>query len=300
MGMTGSVANVCEDNTSAMETNTVESNSACVNIVIGDFTNIKVSFLHETIVAIRQLAQAFKRHKLFVDKIKWVDELDIPGLQSQFENQFATYILITMRYNYDLTITPEMVLMTSNDLAKNVIGYACELLPDNASIRNMLDSYPLKLAAEVCNVPLFYSQLLGEAVKCFIKLRKSCNKFLPSELHNVIEGFVPLVDADNALLTKVELEALYSYLESRKRIYVHIWLNSLFQLSKELHLLTKTHLEVCDIIQLCESSWLFLLLLTAQHNEQDDSSCDDSLFFNYDVEYNPLPDDILLNTSIGD
>lgn len=265
MGITTSVTEA-EESTPMTDAHTVS-----INVVLGEFNTVKITFPQETLSVIIQLTRRFERHKIFVDKISWIDELAIPGLE-KFERKFATYILVTMRYNSDLTITPEIALLTANDLVKNVIGYACEVLPGDTSIRHMLDAYPLTLTADICNVSSFYSQLLGEAVKYLIKLRKTRPKFLPPELYNVIEGFMPLVGGEKALLTKTELDALYTYLGIRKSIYVHVWVNCLFELSKQIPLLTKEVLTLSDIIALCESSWLFLLLLSAESANSYSSS----------------------------
>lgn len=229
-----------------------------------------VSFSSEAIQSIRRISLVLECHPIFCDKIGKFEPYLISGLDSLFEQKFATCIVngLQLQSLTNYIVTSETVICHCNGLFSAVFRWALDTLPPRDDIKYLLNNYPITLLEQICKIPCNYVHLIGESVKRFITLRKMYPNLLPHELYNVIEGNVPLTGSSNSPLTTVELNAIYRYLETKKSIYVHILLNIGIELSRHIRYLTKYRLEEDDIVDMGKSAWLFLFFSGAVISDQ--------------------------------
>jgi hypothetical protein len=233
-------------------------------------TKLTISFTPEAVEMVKTLAIALENHVAFQEYLFRVDPLQISEFDRVFEKRLAMLVVTNVR-KQDLTfrtylITKSQVETEVEIFFRLVIQISCDTFPSEEDPRHLFDGYPLHLLATTCSVDYPYAHMIGESVKHLIMMRKSYSHFLPAILYNVLEGNVPLTGHHNSPLMPNELEAIYRYLGSRKSMYVHILLNSLYEVSQQKEIVTKFPMSADDIILLCKSAWVFLLLFGAGQN----------------------------------
>lgn len=259
-------------------------------------------FQPEAIALIRRLASAFDIHPAFCDAIEKFRSAELPIFERDLEQRLAGFLLDETKETH--TITEEHVMACCNALCKIIITWAYTMFPPESDPEAVKNSYPLMLVANMCKISHFYSRILGECVKHIIALRTTYPDFLPRELYNVIEGLTPLTGSPNSPLTCMELTALHNYLGSRKSIYVHIFLNSAFELEQQIKILQQDRLTEFEMITLCKSSWFFLFLLGAVQNSTrkdepittslEETSLSEPAVTTLNPDYIPTSDPILI------
>ena len=230
-----------------------------------DDQSIKVSilFIPNAISLLKRLAEVLEIHSMFRDAIQNKELFITKELDRFFEQRLATYIKDKIR---TYIITEDDVINGINILIKDVFHKSYDTFPSEKGHDNMLNSYPITLLSKVCNVRRTDAHIIGESVRGFVGIRRDHKKWLPPELINIIQGYIPLTGHSNSPLTVDELEALHRYLGSKKNIYVHMLLNSLFEISQDIKVLNQDRLTENNILTICKSSWVYLVLLAASQS----------------------------------
>ena len=261
---------------------------------------MSISFYLSAIPVLKRIAAALEPHASFRQVVEYMRQLDICELDRIFEKKLAMYISINIKDRFlnesgdrePITlalpaarlptsglylISEEDIMVEINGLITMVLDKAYSTFSIQDGIQDLLDGYPLNLIMNLCKTTRTYACIMGESVKRFITLRQTDKTFIPKELFNVIEGMVPLTGHPNSPLTQEELSALYKYLGSRKSIYVNILLNCLYEWARDDYTLLLQHnfvqrsqLTEEEIIMICNSSWLFLILFVSDNITSDD------------------------------
>jgi hypothetical protein len=225
---------------------------------------LTISYTKEALECLRRLSSALEKHEVARDILENIDQSYVPGLDRIFEQKLAMYVKMRVRSNkeWDIYIvTYDDVIDEVNNLIRSMFCTTARTNVNDRNIYHMLIAYPMQILSTVCVSDFSHSYVMGESVKKLIEIRKTNTKWLPVEVQLCAQGNTNLVGADNSPLTEMELEALYRYLGSRKQIYVHILLNSLFELSRDKSMLDGIYLTEDQIIKICGSSWFYLFLL---------------------------------------
>lgn len=232
---------------------------------------VYVSITPDAISIINRFAEVIKGECLFKEVIEYSDPLEVSGLYGIFEQRFAMYIVSSIMkgksYIRSYMAYPSDIIRGINKLFSEVLNIGYSTFVEE----NLLDGYPITLLSEISGVSRFHVNIIGEAVRRFVEIRKSQPKWLPREIHNLLMGTVPLVGDRRSPLTKRELEAIYRYLGVRRTIYVHILLNTLFELKQHEKILNGLMRED-ELYDVCRSGWLYLLQFASVQNVCDDLS----------------------------
>jgi hypothetical protein len=182
------------------------------------------------------------------------------------------FLTNTFGDNDDFQIDTSNVLREVVSLIKLAITTAYTTLPEEGI--SYTNGCPVYILSRVCNTSLETAHIIGECVKQFVNIRKVYTKLMPNELMLTTIGNCDLVNDSQSPLTRLELETLYQYLGSRRKIYVHMLLNCLFELSKQKYLVCLDYYHMKNdivlprimseenIITICKSSWLYMYLYT--------------------------------------
>ena len=230
-----------------------------------------IGFFSDAIELLRELTPSLEHHQAIRELTKECVELDMPVLETCFQKQMATYIADRSKifYPQDLpvyVITYESVIREINGLIRDIFFRANLTVPAEDTISNMLVGYPLQILTKVCNTNFTNAHIMGESVRRFIKIRYDFPNWLPSKMHKFVDNTIPLVNHAKSPLTDIELNALYRYLNSKKNIYIEILLGCLYELSRQQSIIDKELMNKEEIIEVCESSWLYLYLFAAMYN----------------------------------
>lgn len=156
------------------------------------------------------------------------------------------------------TVT-DIDVISAIDFIITKIFYEAFCYTNQSNITTMLDSYPLTLLCEICNVQFEHGLILGHNMKAFISSRNLIPNWLPKPFENLLGNTIPLTGHSKSPLTNCELEALFRYLGIRKRIYVELLLGCLFELGQYFNKMHLVSLSESDIINVCNSGWFYLL-----------------------------------------
>lgn len=223
-------------------------------------------FTQDAIDILKQLAENLEIHAAIVEHIEHLEPSENEQLDRIFEQKLATYISITIT----TIVTYDNVVTRVNKLLHDIINEGISQFVSDSGIPHMLNGYPIGILAAVCNTHKKNVHIMGESVKHFINFRKSFPTWLPCNLELATIGGTPLIGDINSPLDKLELEAIYDYLGSRKNIYVHILLNCLFELAGQdeySYTMLSTPVIAANIITVCKSSWLYLFLFAVGQNK---------------------------------
>lgn len=230
-----------------------------------------VGFFRDSIELLKSLTPSLEIHQAIQEMIKQYAELEMTVLETSFQKQMATYIVDRSKifYPQDLpiyVITYDSVIREINGLIRDIFFRANLTFPSEDTISNMLVGYPLQILTNVCGTNFTNAHIMGEAVKRFIKVRYDFPHWLPLKLHKFVDNTIPLIGNSKSPLTEIELNALYRYLNTKKNIYVEILLGCLYELSRQQSVIDKEFMNKEEIIEICESSWLYLYLFAAMYN----------------------------------
>jgi len=233
--------------------------------IIDKFT---VEFTYEALVIIREMAEAFESHCAFKGYLDKSKPLVIPELERVYEQKLGMYIIekILPEGGKELIVTETDVIYCVKILYNKILEWGYNNFKSEDTIEGLVDRYPISLVSNITKVPSIFAHMIGESVKRLVEVRNEHPDYLPKQLHNVMSGYTPLTEGENALLTKTELEAMYRYLGTKKSLYVHIVVNCLYQVSQELKYIFSPNLDIKDILIQCRSPWLFILLFGASQN----------------------------------
>lgn len=226
---------------------------------------ITIIFTQSAIDLLKRLCVYLTEHPIFHTIVEDFQLLMAVDLENVFDQKFGTYVSIqahNKRTNYmgDLILYDSNIIAETNRIINYGIYSAVKELPPENTIAHMLDGYPITLLSTICGVDRYYVHNLGESMKSFIKVQQKHKRCIPRQLYSVIDSMVPLIGHEKSPMTQDELDTVYKYLNCKKTIYVHILLNSLFELAHQVKYLNKSDITEEMINTICESSWLYLLI----------------------------------------
>ena len=237
----------------------------------------EIFFSLEAVDYIKRLSEILETHAVFREIMNNYEQINMIEFDRVFERQLAMYINVNMGNKvYDeRLLVGSYYIINENDVTNIVSILVHEVINDGFgfmlnedSIQNMIDGYPIKLLSQICNSNMMYANLLGNSMRQFIMLRRTYHNFMPKELQTSTISKYPLINDINSPINNGELEALYRYLGSRRRSYVVMLLNCLFELSDHNKYLRKDFFSIEDISIICQSGWLTLYLLAVDMNRQ--------------------------------
>ncbi|CAH6420702.1 Hypothetical protein HVR_LOCUS1259 [uncultured virus] len=237
-----------------------------------------VVFRMDAVVLIKELGYYLEVHSAFRDKIENLTPIDLPEFDRIFEKRLAMYISLNIRNrsrdSYMLmldgcyTIMIQDVINEMSVLIHDIINRSYGTFPNEASISYMLSGYPTKLLSQICDTNMLNAYLMGESMRQFIIMRRTYPRFMPPELRMSTISNYPLVGDAKSPVNDVELEALYRYLGSRKRLYVVMLLNCLHELKEHGKYLKTPALKIEEMILICKSGWFTLFLSAVNMNSE--------------------------------
>lgn len=201
-------------------------------------------------------------------QLKNYEPLDTPEFNTRREKRLAqlVYLNIMRRYSNGIHyIAADVdVVEACNTLLAELIDRAF-FLSSLDQMQSMIEAYPINLLCEICHVSFEQVSLLGEGMKHFIKFRTFAHTRLPRAFQDVLYTNVPVIGDAKSPLTQIELQALFRYLGTHKRIYVEILLGCLFELGRHEKEMNFEALEEADIIRVYRSAWFYLLCFSIPH-----------------------------------
>ncbi len=185
-------------------------------------------------------------------------------LETPFEKCLA-FLVFEDVYDVDY----DSVVFRMNDfLSKNLLEVIySNFSSEEENISELLTEYPVSLLSVVTGCPKEYCREIGDALRELIRIRDRHKSTLPLQLIDSTVGNSPLV-GEGGLLSISERDALYRFLDSRKQMYVHILLNSCFQLSEHYYYVTKINLNEKELAMIWNSPWLYLLMFNNFQREK--------------------------------
>jgi len=215
-----------------------------------------IVFFTDGLTCFRKVVKCIKSNRFLSQLVETVSVIETdmnPYLTDLFDQKLATIL-----FKNKMLISHYDVITEVNAFVKKMLLAAIKEFPSENSTQSIVESYPVFLASEVCGTSRAYSHIIGECVKKLILFRKTYTNWLPEELYPVIESNITLTGQEKSPLSKNELEALYAYLKCKKSIYVHIYLNSLYEIGRDCDLLGKI-MDEEELYTFCNSSWLYLI-----------------------------------------
>lgn len=257
---------------------------------LSNSTEFKISFTLDSVSLFKRLAEVLETHIAFRETVEDTAPLPIPNLERLFEQKLAMYIvskILTSQSYVGLYIAyPDDIIRGINTLFVNVLNRGYSTFMDE----HLLDGYPVTLLTELSGASRFHTHIIGESMRRFVEIRKTHPDWLPDEFHNVVTGIFPLTGHINSPLTQRELEALYRYLGAKKTIYVHILLNTLFELKEHEKRLNNRLLNEEQLCAVCKSSWLYLFLFASVQNAHINRLNSTNSGYESDLDYDSMLD----------
>jgi len=182
--------------------------------------------------------------------VESVQQGDYLGLDLEFEQKLARVTFEKLDKNF---LEKEDVISCLFALLKEYLTMIFLEIESERAIE-----YPLTSLFDGYYINQDQADTVARCVKTFSGIRVH-GDVIPTELFSVIENPIPLVGTDKSPLEKQELCALQRYLGSKRNIYVHILLGSLYEMNRHGELFNKNINTEQDIMTICNSTWLFLL-----------------------------------------
>jgi hypothetical protein len=231
-----------------------------------------VLFSQAAIDCVRRMSVLFENNDELKKLLSYYEPLNDPDFFTKNEQRLArmAFDIANRRHNGDIKRVADDidVIQACNILLSRLFGLAY-MLTDSNGVQALLDAYPITLLCQVCNVRFEQVLLLGEAMKHFIEFRNYAPSWLPPCFHELLDSHVPLTGHAESPITELELQALFRYLGTRKRIYVQFLLGSLSQLRYHEKGMTFDNLKEEDIMTIYNSSWLHLLCIGVHYKDDN-------------------------------
>lgn len=217
---------------------------------------VTIRFTLDAANYIRMVSECFELHGPFCDYFSNYNPIILPDFPRDIEQRFAMKIALHAKQQPDFNyiIDTNNVISAALDVIKHVLGSYLKLIPPEDTIPHMLNGYPINLLSTVCKTTHKNAHIIGESMKKFIHMRKTYTNWMPVELQ--MSTLCNNIDFDDT-----ELQALYYYLGSRRRVYVDILTNCLLELRDHEKYLNFDNITIEQIITISKSSWMTLFLL---------------------------------------
>lgn len=226
--------------------------------------NICLTMDDDTISLLIRFSKEMSKYDIFIRITSCYDKYELPFLITDFDKRFYRFICTKIIYSYDLrdyyNIDIYDVVREINCVIQYIITEGYSSFQNIKPIDFMLSNYPITLLSNICNSRNINTYILTESLKTFIKTQG--NKRLPDKLSLVSSSIIPLVGHVHSPLDESELNALFEYLGTKKKSYVHILLNILYELSEQEKYLYEYMLCEDDLLQIIKSSWFYILTQT--------------------------------------
>jgi hypothetical protein len=244
--------------------------------ILQEQDNIEYSILQEqdklfifddnAICVLSLLCKYLEKHEFICNNINQYTMIDNINLihQSNFVRRFATLLIINFQSPEKRVFTVEEIVRFICEYINHIIHLSQLKYPNNDSIEVMLNSYPLTLISNISGLDFDNVFYLGEAVKRLIKIKKLTSFVLPDCLYLLSSNTINL-ENDLYPLNRNELDALFRYLDSRKSIYIDIFLHAAHDLNYHMKL-CQGSASVDKLIEILESPWLYLYLFGALYS----------------------------------
>jgi hypothetical protein len=236
------------------------------NLKINNFKIKKVEinnviFTKEAIVFIKKLAKVLSNHHFFLIKFHSILPLDIDILEDIFEKKVAYFIIIYLgiEINTDNTVFLRYnnIINTSFKILNDVFMSTIEKFPSIDDVDGIVNSYPISIMYMLSNKSYTYSYMIGQSVKNFIKCKFDKSVFIPITIYNSMENIhISMVN-----LNEQDLITLKSYLNSNKQSHLYLLINCLTEFNYHYEYIIKETIEEDMLLEILNSSWLYLLLL---------------------------------------
>lgn len=232
-----------------------------IDIMDREMANLEISsnkyFTDEALEILKKIADGLEIHISSNEVVDNMPPLTIQPLERIFEQKLAMYIVNRIRTGY-YEIYPLIsyldIITELNIFVRKMLQKALSNVPSEDSIDNLLDSYPIGLVSKICKTSCFNGHIMGESVRKLIRMRQTHFTWFPKQLEHMTTGNGKLP------LTSDELLAVKRYLGSSRNIYVHILLNSVYELGSHDYLLNYSIMDEDELLTIIKSSWFYLFI----------------------------------------
>lgn len=180
------------------------------------------------------------------------------GLTEEFDKKLAR--IAFEKYENDL-LDEERVIHCLFFLLKRCLVFVFEKFDrdkkEDHPLTSLFEGYLIDVLVDSCQVTQNQADTMARCVRKFSEIREKRDP-IPTELCSVIENSIPLIGDKKSPLERNELEALQGYIGSKKNMYVHMLLGGLYEMGKHRLIFIKPEITEYDLIQICNSSWLYL------------------------------------------
>ena len=227
----------------------------------------RTSISGDNMMLFNRLKSYFEEHDVIRSIMHHVKPLHTNLIDTDFGKKFANYIMWKIRavgagsgYN----LSGDEILIECGLFIKYVMVLGWKIPPYDEDMV-MLDAYPIQLLSKVCDTSPSIVYHFSERMKRLICVRKYNKIRLPTRLNNVASGYVTLTGNDRSPLNVHELDAIFRYLGTKKRLYVNLLLNMLHEYKYHNIYLESPFIEEAQIKDICKSAWLcFYLFVVAR------------------------------------
>lgn len=240
--------------------------ASIVNENMDSETSITVVFPDETAAVIKDITPYLTYYDHWKRALYEYEQYDGIGFTDDAEMRFVMYIAMTV-WNTNFTVTDGQLIFTVKDVMESatkfinmMIIHASSVLYDVDSIHYLLCAYPISVLSTVCCLPQWYAYIVAENLKMIIRKRDLYDLELSHQLYNNIDTTVPLTGAPNSPLHEHELDAIFRYLGTRRRIYVNVLLKALYEFACDIPVLNNSIVSNDHIKRVIMSSWIHILM----------------------------------------
>lgn len=234
-----------------------------------EFMPAELMLSPEAVRLIKNFALHFGIHDLCVSVVENYPRWDNSGLDTEFECKLAGYVrhsismfLLVEEHVDVICICEEPVLDELRQLLIDVIDIGFMRIPTENEVSRLVDKYPTAVLGRVCRSYPGHAHVVGESVRRFIETTDF--DVVPMSVYMSMEGRYPLTGTPQSPLTNLELQAIQTYLRTRKHRHVHLLLNCLHQFERDIaKIYGDDDFSQEDMIQIAQSAWFPLHLFAA-------------------------------------
>jgi hypothetical protein len=241
--------------------------ASVVNENMDPETSFTIVFPEETVALIKDITPYLVYYDQWKRALYEYETYDGVGFIEDAEMRLVMYIVLTL-WSGDITVSDGKWVVTPKDTMEcitkfinTMIAHTSSLLHGIDSIHYLLCAYPITVLSTVCHLPQWYAYIVAENLKSVIRKRHLYDLDLSYQLYNNIDTTVPLAGAPNSPLLEHELDAIFRYLGTRRRIYVNVLLKALYEFACDISVLTNTIVSSDHIKRVIMSSWIHILMI---------------------------------------
>lgn len=231
-----------------------------------DTSYLPLVFTKSALDCIRKISPCLSNHFRISNKLKSLFHAFEYGSQSkqilskikdadQATKLVVNYVVNFCLHNFIFVIDDNIVL---NSLTKLIRECILEIYYEMPTMSD-LNGYPIYVLSQVSGAPLEYCHMCAEIVKQYAIFVQTSNSKINTKLLNSTFGFVPLSGHHNSPLNGNEVTALLDYLGTKRKIYIELLLNTLYDMYHS-KIIKGDATSPDDFIIICNSPWMSLLL----------------------------------------